>query len=129
MLHSKRLDQIAIALSAVCIVHCMAVPVAVAVLPIAAVTIGSGTHFHALMLWLVVPTSLVGFSLGFRIHGKPGIVALGATGLTGIAVAALWGHANWPLAAEIGFSIVSSLILGTAHYRNFLEVRHCHLHG
>ena len=128
MNHSKRLDQIAIALSAICIVHCLAVPVLVAILPVAAVAFGTGTHFHELMLWLVVPTSVAGFGLGYRIHGNLRVVALGASGLAGVAVAAIWGHDGWPFAVEATVSVLASLILGFAHLKNFRLVRHCHAH-
>ena len=42
--------------------------------PLAALTFGGDGHFHALMLWLVAPTSAVGFALGYRVHAKAGIV-------------------------------------------------------
>jgi uncharacterized membrane protein len=128
MLHSKRLDQLAIALSAVCIVHCLAVPVVVAFLPIAAVAFGTGAHFHELMLWLVVPTSVAGFGLGYRVHRNAGTVLTGIIGLAGIVTAGLWGHAAWSFAVEAGVSIVASFVLAIAHLRNFSEVRRCHTH-
>ena len=43
----------------------VAVPVLVAVLPIAALSFGGDSHFHGLMLWLVVPTSVFGFAFGY----------------------------------------------------------------
>lgn len=122
-------DQVAIALSAVCIVHCLAVPIVVAVLPIAAVSFGDANHFHALMLWLVVPTSVAGFGLGFRVHRRLGIVLLGAGGLAALVAAALSGHNVWRESLEIGVSVVGSLILATAHWLNFREVRRVHHHA
>ena len=129
MAHSKYIDQIAIALSAVCIVHCLAVPVIVAILPIAAVSFGDSQHFHGIMLWLVVPTSLVGFLLGYRLHRRSGIVGLGALGIVILAAAANWGHESWNEALEISVSVLGSLILAAAHWSNFREVRKCHRHG
>ena len=122
-------DQAAIALSAVCIVHCLAVPVLIAVLPIAALSFGDATHFHALMLWLVVPTSVAGFGLGFRVHRRLGLVLLGAAGVAVLVAAALWGHSVWRESFEIGVSVVGSLILAAAHWLNFREVRRVHRHG
>jgi drug/metabolite transporter (DMT)-like permease len=122
-------DQAAIALSAVCIVHCLAVPVLIAVLPIAALSFGDATHFHALMLWLVVPTSVAGFGLGFRVHRRLGLVLLGAAGVAVLVAAALWGHSVWRESFEIGVSVVGSLILAAAHWLNFREVRRVHHHG
>lgn len=125
---SKHFDQIAIALSAVCIVHCLAVPVLVTLLPIAAFSFGNDQHFHGLMLWLVVPTSLVGFLLGYRLHGRSGIVTRGGIGVAVLALAAVYGHAAWTEAAEVSVSVAGSLLLASAHWSNFREVRRCHVH-
>jgi hypothetical protein len=129
MQHSRHFDQIAIALSALCIVHCLAVPVLVAVLPIAAVSFGEGQHFHGLMLWLVVPTSVVGFGFGYRLHRRAAIVAAGAAGLLGVWSAAVYGHAAWSQPTEIAVSVSASLLLGSAHWQNFRCVRRCHQHA
>lgn len=123
---SRHFDQIAIALSAVCIVHCLAVPVVIAVLPIAAVSFGDDQHFHALMLWLVVPTSLLGFGLGFRVHRRANLVVAGAVGVVIVAAAAIWGHDAWSENTEVTVSVVGSLVLGSAHWLNFRAVRRCH---
>ncbi len=128
MTASKYFDQIAIALSAVCIVHCLAVPLGIALLPIVAVSFGDDSHFHGLMLWLVVPTSVLGFGLGFRIHRRTGLLALGALGVVMLAAAATWGHSQWPESLEIGVNVLGSLVLGYAHWQNFRDVRRLHHH-
>ncbi len=92
---SRYLDRIAISLSTICIVHCLAMPFVVAMLPVAAITFGSDGHFHALMLWFVVPTSAIGFSLGYRVHRKTAIVVRGAVAVAVLALVALWGHDAW----------------------------------
>ncbi|MDX1563571.1 MAG: MerC domain-containing protein [Gammaproteobacteria bacterium] len=109
-------------------VHCLAVPVLVAVLPIAAISLGDSEHFHGLMLWLVVPTSVVGFTLGYRLHRQAGIVALGAVGVVVLAAAAIWGHDGWAEAVEVSVSVAGSLVLGGAHWMNFRGVRRVHRH-
>jgi len=126
---SRYLDRIAIALSTICIVHCLAMPLLVALLPVAAVAFGNDAHFHALLLWLVVPTSAVGFTLGFRVHHSVSIVTLGALSVAVLAVVALWGHAVWSPAAEIAVNVAASLLLASAHWRNFREVRRLHRHS
>ena len=128
MILSRYADRIAITLSAICIVHCLAMPLLIALLPLAALTLGSDGHFHSLMLWLVVPTSAVGFGLGVRVHGRVGIVALGAAAVAVLAVVALWGHAAWPRAVEIGVNVAASIALASAHWQNFREVRRLHRH-
>jgi hypothetical protein len=125
---SRYFDQIAIALSAVCIVHCLAVPLIIALLPLAAITFGSESHFHAWLLGLVVPTSALGFGLGFRLHRRTDIVIGGLVGVIVLAVAGLWGHNAWAYSAEILVSVAGSVILGVAHWHNFREVRRLHKH-
>ncbi|HEY8520765.1 MAG TPA: MerC domain-containing protein [Gammaproteobacteria bacterium] len=125
---SRYFDRIAIALSAICIVHCLAVPLAVAVLPVAALAVGGDAHFHQLMLWLVVPTSVAGFALGYRVHRRVGVVAVAAAAVLALAAAATWGHASWGFAAEAAVSVAASLALAGAHWVNFREVRRLHHH-
>jgi MerC mercury resistance protein len=126
---SRTLDRIAIALSTICIVHCLVMPLLVAILPIAAVAFGTDAHFHALLLWLVVPTSAIGFTLGFRVHHLAGVVALGAAAVGVLAVVAVWGHGAWAPATEVTVNVVASLLLASAHWRNFREVRRLHRHA
>jgi hypothetical protein len=126
---SRHFDRIAIGLSTICLVHCLAVPVLVAVLPIAAISLQDNQHFHGLMLWLVVPTSVAGFGLGYRLHRRGGLVLAGAAGVAILAAAAIYGHTAWPEPFEVGVSVAGSLLLGAAHWLNFRAVRRCHRHG
>ena len=125
---SRLLDRIAISLSAICIVHCLSVPLVVAVLPIAVLGFGGESHFHAAMLWLVVPVSVVGLIMGFREHHRAQIVVAGALGMAVIAYASIYGHGQWPFSIEMIVSVVGSLLLAGAHWANFVVVRKVHVH-
>jgi hypothetical protein len=103
-------------------------PFLVAVLPVAAFAVGGDGHFHALMLWFVVPTSVLGFGLGVRVHRRADIVLMGVVAIAGLATAALWGHAAWDPSAEVLVNVASSVLLAAAHWRNFREVRRLHRH-
>lgn len=122
-------DRIAIVLSTICIVHCLAVPIVVAVLPVAAIALADDTHFHAVMLWLVVPTSAVGFALGYRVHRRWGIVVFGAISAATVAAAGVLGHAYWPESLELAVNVAASLALAVAHWLNFRDVRRLHHHA
>ena len=128
MSSSRYFDRIAIALSAICIVHCLVLPLLVALLPLAVVVFGEAGHFHELMLWLIVPSSVVGFYLGYREHGRVGIGVLGVVGMALITAAALLGHGQWISWLETGVSLLGSLVLVGAHWINFQEVRRVHVH-
>jgi hypothetical protein len=129
MLLSKYFDRVAIALSTICIVHCLAMPFVIALVPIAAFAVDSDGHFHSLMLWFVVPTSVLGFALGLRVHRRFDIVALGAAAIAALAGAALWGHGAWEPSIEVLVNVVASVALAAAHWRNFREVRRLHRHA
>jgi hypothetical protein len=128
MLLSKYFDRVAIALSTICIVHCLAMPFVIALLPVAAFTIGGDGHFHSLMLWFVVPTSVLGFGLGLRVHRRTDIVLLGAAAIVTLAIAALWGHSAWDPSLEVLVNVAASIVLAVAHWRNFRDVRRLHNH-
>lgn len=128
MTFSKYFDRIAIALSTICIVHCLAMPFVIAVLPLAAFAVGGDGHFHTLMLWFVVPTSVLGFGLGVRVHRRADIVALGVVAIAALSTAALWGHAAWEPTVEVFVNVGASIVLATAHWWNFREVRRIHRH-
>lgn len=128
MLFSKYFDRVAIVLSTICIVHCLAMPFVIALLPVTALAFGGDGHFHTLMLWFVVPTSILGFGLGVRVHRRAGIVALGALAIAGLAATALWGHSAWDPSVETLVNVAASVVLAAAHWRNFREVRRLHRH-
>ena len=128
MLLSKYFDRVAIALSTICIVHCLAMPFVIAVLPIAAFAVGGDGHFHSLMLWFVVPTSVLGFGLGLRVHKRMDVVLMGVVAIAVLAAAALWGHSAWDPSVEVLVNVAASVLLAAAHWRNFREVRRLHHH-
>ena len=128
MLLSKYFDRVAITLSTICIVHCLAMPFVVALLPVTAFALGGDGHFHALMLWFVVPTSILGFGLGVRVHRRFEIVALGGLAIAALAAAASWGHGAWDPSVEVVVNVAASIALAAAHWRNFREVRRLHHH-
>ena len=128
MLLSKYFDRVAITLSTICIVHCLAMPFVIALLPVTAFALGGDGHFHSLMLWFVVPTSVLGFGLGLRVHRRVDIAALGAVAIAALAAAALWGHSEWDPSVEVLTNVAASVLLAAAHWRNFREVRRLHHH-
>lgn len=128
MVLSKYFDRVAIALSTICIVHCLVMPVVLALVPVATLTFGGDAHFHALMLWFVVPTSVLGLGFGYRVHQRAGLVLLGAVAIAALVAAALYGHGAWDAATETLVNVAASVALAAAHWRNFRAVRSVHHH-
>ena len=57
------LDKYAISVSAMCAVHCLSLPLMLVIFPALGQTILGQELFHVLLLWLVVPLSLISLSL------------------------------------------------------------------
>ena len=118
---TKWLDSAAVGLSALCLIHCLALPLIVAGLPFLA-QFAEG-HLHAQMLVVVLPLSIVALGLGFRHHRNRRIVAGGTVGMALLTIGATVAHGNWGLAADRAFTIVGALILAAAHFYNSVQTR------
>ncbi len=110
------LDGAAVALSALCLVHCLALPLIVAGVPFLAQFADSHLHYQALIL--VIPLSVIALGIGYRRHRDPRIVAGGALGMLLLIIGATVAHSQLGLAADRIFTICGSLLLATAHWKN-----------
>ncbi|MDA0679457.1 MAG: MerC domain-containing protein [Proteobacteria bacterium] len=111
------LDKIAVGLSGLCLLHCLLLPFAVAVLPF----IGQldNDHLHAEMLIFVIPVSVVALAVGFRRHGRISVILSGATGLAILIIGALIVHDLYGLLADRAMTVAGSFVLAFTHYQNF----------
>ena len=113
---SDWLDGAAVGLSALCMVHCLTLPLVVAGLPFLAQF--SEGHLHAQMLVVVLPLSIIALSIGFRRHRDLRIVVTGALGMLLLAIGATVAHTQLGLTADRAITIAGSLFLATAHWKN-----------
>ena len=118
---TKWLDGAAVGLSALCLIHCLALPLVVAGLPFLA-QFAEG-HLHAQMLVIVLPLSIIALGLGFRHHRNGRIIAAGVVGMLLLAIGATLAHEHWGLAADRTFTIAGALILAAAHFYNSVQTR------
>jgi hypothetical protein len=119
---SHWLDKAAVVLSGLCLVHCLALPAVIMVLPLAGELVPG--HLHALMLVLVVPVSVLAFVLGFRRHRRWAVPAAGTVGLGLLIVGGTVAHVRYGLAADRAFTIAGSVALAVTHYYNSRWSRH-----
>ena len=119
---SEVLDKVAVALSGLCLLHCLALPFVIAVLPF----LGQwrDDHFHLQMLIVVIPVSVIALGLGFRRHRHRGVVAAGIAALIVIIIGGTIAHDNYGLIVDRTLTIVGSFGLAITHYRNFRLSRH-----
>lgn len=129
------LDALAILLSGLCLLHCLALPVVVAALPLAASSLFADERFHQWLLLGAVPTSIFALGWGWRRHRDRPVALLGAAGMLLMIVAAVGVASGWIEAAgERGLTIVGAVLLALAHARNYrlrdhvCDLRHPHRH-
>jgi len=95
-------------------VHCLALPLVLALLPVLAGTLVEGEGFHLLVLALALPTSAFGLWASRAPGSGNGPLLAGVAGLILLALALLAGEA-----AERGITFLGSLLLAGAHVANW----------
>ena len=113
------LDRIGVFLSATCLLHCLTLPVMLTIAPMTQTGLLDEQTFHLVLLWFILPVSLIALGIGCRQHKDLLILLLGGTGLSLLLFAGLVGHSILTPTAERGVTIVAGLILAAAHLRNF----------
>jgi len=118
--HSDRLDKLAIVLSALCLVHCLAVPLAVVALPVLGASLtGSETDVHWILLAMAIPLSVWAYARGYRHHGDLVATWSGGTGLVLMFLGVSHWFADW---LEIPLTLVGVTLVSLGH---FINMRHC----
>lgn len=119
---SALLDAGAIALSGLCLLHCLALPLLAAMLPLMGVW-AEAEWVHALFVAIAAPVT--GFAL-WRAHRQHRLPVLAmAAALVGLLLL-LAGAMGWPShEAETSMTVVGSLLLASTHVWNAWR-RHRH---
>jgi len=115
-------ESTAISASTLCMVHCLALPLLLFVLPGLLGTFFQSEAFHLTALGLVAPAALAAFLLGYRRHGGAGPLLLGTTGIACLVLALL--HADLPL-GETGLTVIGSILLVAGHAWNWRKRLGC----
>lgn len=120
------LERLAVTASAVCLLHCIALPLLFAALPTLALLFAIPKSFHVWALALAVPTSATALLLGFRDHRSRLPLIVGCTGLGLLAIGALVlleGRLETPV------TIAGGMMLAAAHILNWRRRHGRHSHG
>ncbi len=109
-------DRAAIGVSMLCLIHCLLLPVAIALLPAAAGWLDVPERFHLLAIAVAVPISGIAIVAGYRRHGfaVPGLMAL-----IGLALIALGAVAGFRSVVETIVTVLGGLILAFGHLYNW----------
>ena len=115
-------DQLAILLSALCMVHCLGLPALVAFAP----SLGDAHASYTHLIFFVLVAGLAGYSFvkGYRVHKQQLPAQLGSVGILLIllAIFAPHGHINI-FTYENVLTAIGGIILIYAH---ILNIKGCH---
>ena len=99
--------------------HCLALPIVLTILPVVNVSLVDETTFHILMMVVILPISAIALTIGCRQHKDILTLTLGATGLTVLTLTALFGHQWFGLTGERFVTSAGGLVLALAHIQNY----------
>lgn len=116
---SPFLDKYAISTSAICAIHCLCLPLILGVFPAVSTSILGQELFHVLLLWLVIPLSLISLSLGCKRHRSWVVAFLGLTGLTVLMLTATIGHDGLGEIGERLATFIGASLIAAGHLRNY----------
>ena len=85
-------DKAAIGLSFACALHCLAVPLFLAIFPSSALSGLGDERIHLGLLLLIIPISVFSLTVGCRLHRSRTVVALGVTGICLLCLSAFLAH-------------------------------------
>ncbi len=114
--HANLIEGTAVSASLLCLVHCLALPLLLLLLPGIVGLFAQSAAFHYGALALIAPTALAAFSLGYRRHRAVLPVLLGLTGIVCLVIALLPGTGE---RIELWCTVAGSLILVAGHGMNW----------
>ena len=113
------MDTAAVVLSSVCMLHCLALPIVLTLLPIVNVTLLDESTFHLVMMVGILPLSVIALSVGCRQHKDSLTLILGGAGLLILTFTAVFGHDTLGLPGERIVTSIGGLVLAAAHIQNY----------
>jgi len=111
----SRLDRVGMVISAVCLIHCLALPILAGMLPLFAAVLPDDEWVHPLLFGLALPISGAALVRGYIVHRLASAAAIGALGLAAIA-AALRVET---IGAETALTVAGGIAIVAAHLLNW----------
>ena len=112
-------DKTAIGLSALCSLHCLALPVLAAFLPSILALGLDDESFHLWMVLGVIPISALALTLGCRAHRNFVVLAIGLAGLVVLCMPLVLGHELLGEWGERSLTLLGAALISIRHIRNF----------
>jgi hypothetical protein len=103
-------------LSGICLVHCLALPMVLAIAPWIVPGLLRGESFHLWAVGLALPVSAAGIGWGLRRHGSRYVLVPATAGLLSMAAGALLAPAE---RSEVLLTVAGASSLALAHLWNW----------
>ncbi|WP_189402942.1 MerC domain-containing protein [Arenicella chitinivorans] len=113
------LDRISIGLSTLCVVHCLATPLLLVLVPALGTTFFAGEELHFYLVVGVVPASCFSLGLGCKRHQRIWVALLGIAGLSMLVFALNLERVDIAPHWESSITLLGSLLISAAHFCNF----------
>ena len=112
-------DKLAIGLSLGCAVHCLSLPILLALLPSMAALQLDNEAFHFWMLVAVIPTSVYALTLGCKQHKRYRLLILGFIGLGLLVLALALGEERIGEIGEKILTVIGGGFVAFGHWSNY----------
>jgi MerC mercury resistance protein len=110
-------DSLAVGLSALCLLHCLALPALVVALP-ALGMVSHASWLHFALFLVALPVSAWALYRGAQVHGSKGPALLGSIGL-GLLAAGVLAHGSGDM--ETTITITGTVVLALSHGWNMRQ--------
>ena len=120
---SMLLDRASIGLSVICVLHCFATPILLAFAPSLLALPVADEKFHAVLIFMILPASLIALTMGCRRHGDMSVVYWGCGGLVVLLGTLVLGHDLLGDAGEKIMTVFGSGLVVVGHTLNFRACR------
>ena len=112
-------DKLAIGLSLMCAIHCLAITSLLALLPSMVALPLENEAFHLWMVVAVIPSSFYALTLGCKQHKRYRLVILGSIGLALLVLAVVLGEELIGEAGEKMLTVFGACFVAAGHWFNF----------
>lgn len=110
------IEGIAVGATIACLIHCLALPLLFAVIPVISTVLPIPQHFHMIALGLAIPATGGALFAGFRRHRLAAPLIAGTAGLILLTLGATYWEAT---AMETPVTVLGSLCIAAAHLANW----------
>ncbi|MFT6413644.1 MAG: carbon starvation protein CstA [Glaciecola sp.] len=112
-------DKLAIGLSFMCVLHCIALPIILVFLPtVTGLLALNDERLHLWLVFAVIPISLFAVISGYLHHKRSGVLLVSAVGLAMLVSAVTLGHDALGETGEVIFTLLGSGLVAFGHIFN-----------